>query len=443
LDWARNRAVNEARGEIIAFTDDDVVVDPGWVSALAAVFAEEPEVMAVTGLVWPLELATETQVLFERYGGFGRGFRRRWFWADPATPFPPAWLGTGQFGTGANMAFRRQVFQHVGLFDPALDVGTLTNGVGDLEMFFRILKAGHPLVYEPAALVRHRHRRDYQDLRYQLANNGVGLYSYLVRTALAFPDLQLAIPRFGLRWFFRWSVRRWLISWILPTRFPRDLIVAELIGSVKGLPRYPKARTIAATLGRSEHGFPLLKRGPALSHVPSRQAMAVRHVALDAPLVALSDITAYGATRLFVTIDDRPVGSLDIVNAYRPVSAARLREAIVARFGFELLDRDTADVPAIKWARTMTVLHDHWCQHRDEQPAEAPFSTAFAVSIVVATYDRPDQLRSRSSLSITIRLRVSPPPWSRSLLGSSWSRSHAAGFPMRVTGVSRQVLARL
>src|SRR5215211_4295548 len=44
LDWARNRAIAEARGDIIAFTDDDVVVDSGWLSALAAAF-EDTQVM--------------------------------------------------------------------------------------------------------------------------------------------------------------------------------------------------------------------------------------------------------------------------------------------------------------------------------------------------------------------------------------------------------------
>ena len=56
LNWARNRAILEAKGEIIAYTDDDVVVDVGWVKAIARIFAENPDVMAVTGLVIPNEL---------------------------------------------------------------------------------------------------------------------------------------------------------------------------------------------------------------------------------------------------------------------------------------------------------------------------------------------------------------------------------------------------
>ena len=52
---------------------------PGWIKALVSVFAEHSDVMAVTGLVVPYELETEAQILFERYGGFTRGFERHWY----------------------------------------------------------------------------------------------------------------------------------------------------------------------------------------------------------------------------------------------------------------------------------------------------------------------------------------------------------------------------
>ena len=149
LDWARNRAILECRGELLAFTDDDVVVDPGWVTALVEIFNADPGVMAVTGLVIPHELVTDAQRLFETYGGFGRGFARRWYRAPAGRSIAMPYAGSGKFGTGANMAYRRTLFDHVGGFDPALDVGTCTNGGGDLEMFFRVLKAGHTLVYAP------------------------------------------------------------------------------------------------------------------------------------------------------------------------------------------------------------------------------------------------------------------------------------------------------
>lgn len=251
LNWARNRAIIEARGEIIAYTDDDVIVDPGWVRALAHVFAEHPHVMAVTGLVVPYELETEAQILFEAYGGFGRGFTRRWYCLNPRNGRRETFhIGAGRFGTGANMAYRRSLFEKIGPFDPALDVGTVTNGGGDLEMFFRVLQEGYTLVYEPNAVVRHRHRRDYARLRTQLTNNGIGFYAYLVRSALTYPDQRFAFIRFGLWWLWWWNIRRFLLSFINPSHFPRDLIVAELVGSFRGLFRYPQALRNAADIAQ-------------------------------------------------------------------------------------------------------------------------------------------------------------------------------------------------
>ena len=266
LDWARNRAIVEANGEIIAYTDDDAVADPGWVTALARVFAEHPEVMTVTGLVVPYELETGAQILFEKYGGFGRGFVRGWYRLDGGSGKEWFNIGAGQFGTGANMAYRRSVFEHIGSFDPALDVGTVTNGGGDLEMFFRVLQEGYTLVYEPSAVIRHRHRRSYEELRTQLTNHGIGLYSFFVCSALAYPKMRLPIIRFGLWWLWRWNIRRLLISFVRPARMPRDLIVAELYGTFIGLVRYQKARQRAA---RIKHTYGPVKREGSRQDAPA------------------------------------------------------------------------------------------------------------------------------------------------------------------------------
>jgi len=248
LDWARNRAIAEASGEILAFTDDDVVVDPLWARQLGETFAESDEIMAVTGLVVPLELETLPQLLFERAGGFGRGLRRSWNKIEEGETWH---LGSGRFGTGANMAFRRSIFELIGVFDPALGAGTATNGGDDLEMFFRVLQEGHVLVYEPWAIVRHRHRRDYDALRKQLTDHGLALYAYMIRSALAYPELRGAMARFGLWWFWRRNLRRLIVSFVRPSRFPRDLIVAEMRGALVGLTRYARARRDASRLARA------------------------------------------------------------------------------------------------------------------------------------------------------------------------------------------------
>ena len=69
---ARNRGMRAAKGEIIAFTDDDVVVDPNWLTAIVARMLAHPDEAAVTGLSIPTELETPAQVALENYyGGFG------------------------------------------------------------------------------------------------------------------------------------------------------------------------------------------------------------------------------------------------------------------------------------------------------------------------------------------------------------------------------------
>jgi len=243
LDHARNCAIAAGTGVIVAFTDDDVSVDAGWVDAISRVFVDEPDVDAVTGLVVADEIDVEPQRLFELYGGFGRGFDRQFHRVDTVSREKAArrHAGAGRFGTGANMAFRRRVFDRIGGFDPALDVGTPTNGGGDLEMFFRVLKEGGTLVYEPSAIVRHRHRRTYSQLRTQLANNGLGFYSHLVRSAREYPDERAAIVKLGTWWFAWWNLRRLAHTFVKRSAFPRDLVLAELFGSIRGLGRYSRA----------------------------------------------------------------------------------------------------------------------------------------------------------------------------------------------------------
>lgn len=257
LDWARNRAILESRADIIAYTDDDVSVDRHWLRAVESAFRQEPQAMCVTGLVVPDAIDTDAQALFERYGGFGRGFERGLFRVDVEGGHSAMrrFGGTGRFGTGANMAFRREVFDEIGAFDPALDVGTPANGGGDLDMFFRVLRSGHALVYEPAALVRHRHRRDYPSLKTQITNNGIGFYAYLVRTARAYPDERRAVIALGVWWLWWWNARRLFASFVRTGRIPRDLIVAELKGSFTGLRRYAAARRRAADVLR-QYGTP-------------------------------------------------------------------------------------------------------------------------------------------------------------------------------------------
>jgi O-antigen biosynthesis protein len=239
LSWARNRAIREATGTIIAFTDDDIVADPSWLAALVKAFNTDGAA-CVTGNVKPFELETDAQRLFEQYGGLGCGEQRRVY--TLATPTGRSYpISAHIFGAGANMAFQRDVFEKIKPFDTALGAGTEAQAGEDMDIFFRIVEADHTLVFEPAALVYHIHRSDYAALHRQLRDYGKGYYAYLTATFMNYPKLRFKTVRFAVWWLLYWNIGRLLRETWRPTGFPRRLIFAQAIGSCYGPYSYFKA----------------------------------------------------------------------------------------------------------------------------------------------------------------------------------------------------------
>ncbi len=235
LAWAHNCGRMVAKGEILAFTDDDVVVDPYWLIELVRGFSLANDVACVTGLILPLELETPAQFWFEEFGGFSKGFTRRIFDLaenHPKTPLYP--YTTGRFGTGASMAFTAEFLQSIGGFDPALGTGSPAQNGEDLAVFFQVITRGYKLVYTPSALLFHLHRRDYPGLRKQIYSYGVGLAAYLMKSMLDNPRLILnfvtKIP-YGL--YFTLSSRSPKNS-KKSIHYPRDLSIVELKGMLYG-----------------------------------------------------------------------------------------------------------------------------------------------------------------------------------------------------------------
>jgi GT2 family glycosyltransferase len=182
LARAHNRGIEVAAGSILAFTDDDVVVDDQWLRRLATPF-EDPEVACVTGMIVPMTLDTKAQWWLEGYAGFSKGSRRRTFDLEENRPDDALYpYGAGLFGSGANMAFRADVLKAGGGFDPALGAGSLAYGGDDLAAFFAVVAGGHRLVYEPAAMVHHHYRGDEASLSRQVFGYGAGLTAYLTKT---------------------------------------------------------------------------------------------------------------------------------------------------------------------------------------------------------------------------------------------------------------------
>jgi len=235
LAIAHNRAFAEITAPFVAFTDDDVLVDPYWLQAIIHNFLLDDEVGCVTGLIMPIELETISQLWVEQFGGFGKGFTKNTFDLNKHRPqdllFP---YTAGKFGSGANMAFRTSALRTIGGFDPALGAGTLSRGGDDLAAFFEIINHGFKIIYEPAALVFHHHRRDYPSLHKQAYGYGVGLGAFLMKTLVEKPtrivELALKSP-FGLSHFLK---RQPSQKRDRENDYPRELRFLQLRGLVYG-----------------------------------------------------------------------------------------------------------------------------------------------------------------------------------------------------------------
>ena len=212
LDVARNTGARAAAGAIIAFTDDDTLPDKLWVYRIYETF-RDPKIAAMTGLVIAASLDTEAEVIFEKFWPFNRGYQDKifdhQFFRARLDDGPPVW----EIGAGANMAFRKEIFDEVGYFDERLDVGA-AGCSGDSEFWYRTLACGFSIHYNPRAVVRHYHRNSIPGLRRQL-------YSYMRGFTVA---ILIQHQRFGHRGNLQRLFR------ILPLYYMRLL--------KKGFPRY-------------------------------------------------------------------------------------------------------------------------------------------------------------------------------------------------------------
>jgi GT2 family glycosyltransferase len=268
---ARNGGFEAATREIVAYVDDDVRVDPHWLTALGSRYVREPELDAVSGLILPAELEEPAQIWFERY--FGGFYNERVFAPVTLVPEPGRFralrnsrvtvrsaegkdlrqlsvYGTGGFATGANMSFRRTALERVHGFDLALGTGTPARGGEDIATVMDVLWTGGRIGYEPSSFVHHRHRRSLKSLLYQMDGNGVGFTATLVSLIVHDPrhvvTLAAGIPpaavRMAKQYLNRLRSFRDDEAVQAPEQYPRTMMTYEIKAYRRGPLAYARSR---------------------------------------------------------------------------------------------------------------------------------------------------------------------------------------------------------
>ena len=229
LSHARNHGIKCARGDVILFTDDDVLPEPDWLETTLAGMARHGA-LACGGYIAPIWEAPPPAWLTERFYGFlavrtGRTDEHLITDASDA-PF------------GANMAFRRQVFDQVGPFDTNRGrKGKVLASGEDGEMFERVLAAGMKVVFLGASRVHHKverfrlTKRYFRRWRFQSSRN-IGQ-----SRGLAGERRILNIPLYLFAQTARAVARMLLGHFTLPRdeAFNREIIVCHFFGLMQGL----------------------------------------------------------------------------------------------------------------------------------------------------------------------------------------------------------------
>ena len=139
----RNVGLEHARGDVVAFVDDDAFVCAGWRDAIVAPYSD-PGVGSVVGKE---TRESESHVRSSAPAGVT--------WSGVIRPlydFDSAEMCDVATGQGCNMSFRRSVLQSLGGFDP--DYLQRAN-CEETDVFSRLTRAGHRIVYNPRAVVLH------------------------------------------------------------------------------------------------------------------------------------------------------------------------------------------------------------------------------------------------------------------------------------------------
>lgn len=159
VNRARNAGWRAAFNQLLAYVDDDVVVEPTWADALATTAAAYPAAAFITGRLAPLAPTAHGNVAIK----------------DDEAPALLDRSSRGDLGHGANVLVRSSALAVVGGWDEAMGVGARFKSSPETDLYDRLFLAGFTGRYEPTAVARHDQHRDQRalvrlDWRYGFGN---------------------------------------------------------------------------------------------------------------------------------------------------------------------------------------------------------------------------------------------------------------------------------
>ena len=413
LAAARQAGIAAATTPLVAFLDDSVRVDTGWVAAVVRAFEGYPQAMAVTGPVLPENLQPEPArvraAVLSRIS-WAQPFQQKWYRLRPDQILPQTWFNTLQLGYASNMAFRTCVFDDVGGFQPAGD-GSASEQSQHLDLWLRLLAGRHGIVLEPAALVWSRPATSMDAVREEIRQTAAGMSASLVAAMSRMPR------RFpGLLLMALWFLRTALGDIVRNRGDVRSVSFARLKGhlrgtweGISGLWKRRDASRSATSANRANHPDTCSPESGRV--VPLEISLPSNGVASPAQRQLLNNTAKSAFGEFLVQWHGELLGQASsIVTGDQPVTRTQIIRGVVEDSWHPILTRHLGlvgepqefegfvDQSRSQFARSRaaSLLHSHLLPPTSTThlaiSAQPFLPITHSVSIVIPTCDRPADL---------------------------------------------------